>query len=112
LEPLSGETENQIIVREGIPLPLTWMEKEHDGNGIQLKNLGEGSFRLSYRSEDLKPIRIEVFDGEGNRLFSQKVRNFLGKYVKDIYLAENDPGFYVIRVRQGSKEEIGEFQIK
>lgn len=113
VEPLGGKVEDRIIIREGIPITdISSFEKENEVNGIHLENLGEGSFRLGYRSEDLKPIKIEVFDGEGNRLFDQKVKNFLGKYVKDIYLMENDPGFYLVRVRQGDKEEIGEFQFK
>jgi outer membrane lipoprotein-sorting protein len=79
---------------------------------IQMENVGDGEYRITYQSEDHQPIKIEVVNGEGQRLFKQRVKNFFGTYKKDVRLDESEPRFYSVKVSQGDKEVIGEFQFR
>lgn len=82
------------------------MKKEQ----IQLSPSNGGDYRLEFNSEDLGPIQIEVFNGEGKRLFRKKVKNFYGRFIKEIELEDNEIGFFTVKVLQGNKEIIGEFE--
>lgn len=79
---------------------------------IELKSVAYGVYRLEFNSEELEPILIEVFNSEGKRLFKKKVKNFYGRFIKEIELEDNEISFYSVRVVQGDKEIIGEFEYK
>ena len=83
-------------------------KKEH----ISLELREDGLYRLGFDSDDLEPIQVEVFDSEGNRLFKKKVKNFYGRFLKDVDLGNNETGLFTVRVLQGEKEIIGEFEYK
>ena len=86
--------------------------KKKEGNQISLDAKGNGDYRLEFVSDELEPIKVEVFDGEGNKLFKKKVKNFYGRFLKDLNLQGNDSGLFTVRVLQGEKEIIGEFEFK
>lgn len=79
---------------------------------IKLKSIGYGVYRLEFNSEELDPILIEVFNSEGKRLFKKKVKNFYGRFIKEIELEDNEISFFSVIVVQGDKEIIGEFEFK
>ena len=79
---------------------------------IQLKPIGDEKYRLEFNSEELDPILIEVYNIEGKRLFKKKVKNFYGRFVKEIELEDNGIGVLTVKVEQGEKKIIGEFEYK
>ena len=79
---------------------------------ISLDPVGDGVYRLEFESDELQAIIIEVFNGEGDRMFKKKVKNFYGRFLKEIHLADNEVGLFTVRVLQGEKEIIGEFEYK
>ncbi len=79
---------------------------------IQLQAKADGMYRLEFNSDELDPIAVAVFDGEGKRLYKKKVRNFYGRFLTEIPLEYNESGFYTVTITQGDKEIIGEFEFK
>lgn len=109
---VSKDHADETIVVEGVEIPEMGFFMDSDQQGISLKSMGDDQYRLVYESDILEPITIEVVNGEGKRMFRQKVRKFYGKYMKDIELDETSPRFYTVVVKQGDFEEIGKFQFK
>lgn len=98
--------------------PIKWMKADQVLIGkaprqkgqIQMIPQESGAYRLEFNSEETDPIVVEVYNGEGKRLFKKKVRSFYGRFVKEMYLEYNETGFFTVRVVQGDKEIIGEFE--
>jgi len=78
----------------------------------QLNPREDGTYRLSFESDELGPIVVEVFTGDGKRLFKQKVKHFYGRYLKDIDISDNETALYTVKVTQGENEIISEFEFK
>lgn len=112
-DPLVWTTDESQIIElnelKGKNGNMMFFAKEKKGQ-ISLDLREDGLYRLGFDSGELEPILIEVFDGEGNRLFKKKVKNFYGRFLKDVDLGNNETGLYTVRVVQGEKEIIGEFE--
>lgn len=110
----------EIIMKGGTSDNISWTSDENLFFGdvskkkvqIELKSLGYDEYRLEFNSESLEPILIEVFDSEGKRQFKKKVKNFYGRFIKELELEGNEIPFFSVRVVQGDKEIIGEFEFK
>lgn len=90
---------------------MMFFSKEREGQ-ISLDSKGDGFYRLEFVSDELEPVKIEVFDGEGNKLFKKKVKNFYGRFLKEVDLGDNETGLFTVRILQGEREIIGEFEYK
>ena len=112
---ISGKDENikVDILSDGEISPKFFMSSQKSKKGqIELRKVDGGDYRLEFNSDELDPILVEVFDGEGKRLYKKKVKNFYGRYLKELPLEYNETGFYTVKVTQGDKEIIGEFEFK
>ncbi len=67
-------------------------------------NPNEGNFRLSFRLEDKSSPFIKIFDQSGNIVYSEQVKNFRGKYDKEIALNDDiKKGIYFLQIIQNAK---------
>jgi len=107
-----GDVSSHVTVVDGIEGNNFMFYSKEKKSHIKLDSKGSGLYRLAFESDELEPIQLEVFDGEGNRLFKKKVKNFYGRFLKDIQLGHNETGLYTVRVLQAEKEIIGEFEYK
>ena len=88
---------------------FAWTAKE-EKRAIQLKPLDDGMFRLEVNTDDTEAVVIEVFNATGDRLYKKKVRNYYGRFLQEIELSDNESAFYTVKVTQGEREIIGEFE--
>ena len=58
----------------------------------------------------MDPIVVEVFNSTGDRLYKKKVKNYYGRFLQEIELEDNESTFFTVKVTQGEKEIIGEFE--
>lgn len=64
-------------------------------------NSENGKYIIEFNSEDLDPIEISIFDKSGKKLFKHKVKEFYGKYKKEIDLGSKKNKEFRIEVQQG-----------
>jgi hypothetical protein len=79
---------------------------------IALEHLEGGLFELEINTDDLDPVIIEVFNSTGKRLYKKKVKNYYGRFLQQIELEDNESAFFTVKVTQGDKEIIGEYEFK
>lgn len=79
---------------------------------ISLDKMSDENYKLEINSDELEPIVIEVFNSEGKRLFKKRVKNFYGRFLQNVELEDNESTFFTVKVTQGDKEIISEFEFK
>jgi len=77
---------------------------------ITLDKVEGGLYELELNTDNLEPILVEVFNSTGDRLYKKKVKNYYGRFLQIIELEGNESAFYTVKVTQGEKEIIGEFE--
>lgn len=66
-------------------------------------NPNEGSFRLRFSPEDEGPIRIKVYNANGQIVYQEQLTDFDGTYDKEIDISDNAKGIYLLQITQNSR---------
>ena len=77
---------------------------------IALDQIEGDLYKLELNTDVLEPILVEVFNSTGDRLYKKKVKNYYGRFLQEIELEDNESAFFTVKVTQGEKEIIGEFE--
>jgi len=77
---------------------------------ITLDQIEGDLYKLELNTNDLDPLVVEVFNSSGDRLYKKKVKNYYGRFLQEIELEGNESAFFTVKVTQGEKELIGEFE--
>jgi hypothetical protein len=67
-------------------------------------NPTNGIVNLKFSSDFKDAVKITVINLEGKKVFSEKIKNFDGKYNKDIDLSKEESGTYFINILQDNKQ--------
>jgi hypothetical protein len=68
-----------------------------------MPNPSNGKFNLKFSSPDKSDADITVKDINGKVVYSESVKNFDGKYDKEISLGDTAKGIYFVTITQGAK---------
>ena len=77
---------------------------------IALDQIEGDLYKLELNTDELESILVEVFNSTGDRLYKKRVKNYYGRFLQKIELEGNESAFFTVKVTQGEKEMIGEFE--
>lgn len=75
-------------------------------------NPNDGKFTIRFESDDKETTSIIVTDINGKKVFQDKIKEFSGKYEKELNLKEHGPGMYTITIQNGNNKEVQKVMIK
>lgn len=75
-------------------------------------NPNDGKFTIRLESGDKEKTSITVTDANGKKVFQDKIKEFSGKYEKELNLKEHGPGMYTITIQNGNNKEVQKVMIK
>jgi hypothetical protein len=84
--------------------------KADKNNQLELNNLSispnpsNGNIKLNFESTKEETVKINIFDMNGKKVFSEKVKNFDGKYSNSIDLTNEKSGTYFVNISQGKEQ--------
>lgn len=84
--------------------------KNTKGNQLKLKDLSispnpsDGNISLDFISESKKTLKINIYGLDGKKVYSEKMKNFEGKYSKKINLSSEKSGTYFVNITQDKKQ--------
>jgi hypothetical protein len=83
-------------------------------NGITLApNPNKGSFKIfGELKNDREEVAISILDLTGRVIYSELANNFNGKLNQTITIAQAVPGYYILRLVQGTQVNITKFIIE
>jgi len=80
--------------------------KEKKGD-LEVENLqfspnpSNGKFNLSFSVKEKKKVTINIYNIKGNLVYSETLKDFEGKYDKEIDISDEESGTYFIQIIQG-----------
>lgn len=66
-------------------------------------NPNDGRFRLRFKVEEGKELKISIFDISGKEVYGETFNNFQGRYDNDINLSMHNKGIYLLQIKQDGK---------
>ena len=66
-------------------------------------NPNEGNFRLRFSPEDEGPIRLKVFNSNGQVVYQEQLTDFAGTYDKEIDISSSAKGIYFLQISQNNR---------
>jgi hypothetical protein len=73
---------------------------------VLFPNPGSGKFRLSFNLQEKGDAEIKIISIEGKTVYEEKLKQFAGKYEKEINIGESPKGVYFLSIAQGDKREL------
>lgn len=64
-------------------------------------NPSNGKFNLSFTLKEKKNVTINIFDINGNLVYSETLKDFQGTYNKEIDLSREEQGTFFLQIIQG-----------
>ncbi|MCD4681846.1 MAG: T9SS type A sorting domain-containing protein [Bacteroidales bacterium] len=80
-----------------------------DNNKLEMEKLSfhpnpsNGKFTLKFNTEQEGDTDIKIYDINGKEVYNERIKDFDGKYEKEIDISENGSGTYFLKVSQGDK---------
>lgn len=108
-----GKVKKQIILRRITIVELSPEDKEHikqlknDNNRLHTEELsfypnpGNGRFVLSFNLDKKADTEIHIYNMQGQEVYLEKIKDFTGRFQKEIDLSENGKGVYFLKLQQG-----------
>ncbi len=99
-----NEKDKKSLEKAGVDLA-----PESNDNKLEMDKLSfhpnpsDGKFTLKFNTEQKGDTDIRIYDINGKEVYNERVRNFDGKYEKEIDISENGSGTYFLKVSQGEK---------
>ncbi len=93
-----NETEKETLKSAGVKTKNNELEIE------DLKfapNPSNGKFTLSFTLKDKKKVTINIYDLQGNLVYTETIRDFEGNYSKEIDISNHGTGAFFIQIVQG-----------
>jgi len=81
---------------------LTSIKKIELDNINIYPNPSRGIFNLSFKSEVIQDLRVEIFNVMGVKLVSDELEQFIGDYTKEINLKNYDKGVYFLEIKNNN----------
>ena len=66
-------------------------------------NPSNGDFNLSFEAAETGDVAIRVINADGRRVYTEKLKNFSGRYDKKIDLTDEASGVYFLNISQNGK---------
>ena len=66
-------------------------------------NPNNGSFTIKATIAENTPVRVEIINMVGSKVYDKEVRPFAGQLEADVDISRMNAGVYILQVRQGSK---------
>lgn len=80
-------------------------EKERISNALDVAfypNPTTGSFTLEFSNVEAQNTSIKIYDNDRKVVYSEKLKNFKGKYSKEIELKDKSNGVYIVDIESGN----------
>ncbi len=66
-------------------------------------NPSDGAFKLKFNLEQKGDTQVLLFDKEGNKLYEENLKGFVGEYEKPLELKGQKAGTYILKILQNGK---------
>jgi hypothetical protein len=63
-------------------------------------NPNNGKFNLSFNLKSHEDVQVSIFDLEGKSIYEETLKNFSGKYSRDMDLSAQPKGVYYVKIAQ------------
>ena len=99
-----NEEDKKSLEKAGVDLAPESNENKLEMDKLSFHpNPSNGKFTLKFNTEQKGDTDIRIYDINGKEVYNERVRNFDGKYEKEIDISENGSGTYFLKVSQGEK---------
>ena len=97
------EEDIKAMEKSGIDLAAREEQKLNLEKLVFHPNPSSGKFNLEFITPESTPVQVAIYDINGREVYKEDVKDFDGRYDKEIDISSENSGTYFLKISQGKK---------